>query len=113
MLRGLSIGLLASAVALAPLPTKAQDTTSKNIGEKLYSAFGNQDLFDSIAIQFVDNNNASFSCKWWVMKANHQHQLDFNTLKTTPQEVHQHFIGQLQSNMVDFTIPAINRVCTD
>ena len=52
MLRGLSIGLLASAVALAPLPTKAQDTTSKNIGEKLYSAFGNQDLFDSIAIQF-------------------------------------------------------------
>ena len=60
MLRGLSIGLLASAVALAPLPTKAQDTTSKNIGEKLYSAFGNQDLFDSIAIQFVDNTNVSF-----------------------------------------------------
>ena len=113
MLRGLSIGLLASAIAFAPLPAMAQVATPKDIAEKLYSAFGNQDLFDSIAIEFVDKANASFSCKWWVMRANHQHQLDFNTLKTTPQEVHQHFIGQLQSNMVDFTIPAINRVCTD
>ena len=113
MLRRLSVGLLASAIVLAPLPTKAQDVTSQNIGEKLNSAFGNQDLFNSIAVEFVDNTNASFSCKWWVMKANHQHQLDFNTLKNNPPELHQHFIGQLQSNMLDFTFPAINRACLD
>ena len=113
MFRRFSIGLLASAVALAPLPTKAQDATSKNIGEKLNSAFGNQDLFNSIAVEFVDKSNASFSCKWWVMKANHQHIFDFNALKTTPKEIHQHMIGQMQSNMVDVTFPAINKACTN
>jgi len=109
----LTIGLLASAIALAPLPTKAQVATSENIAEKLSSAFGNQDLFDSIAVEFVDKANASFSCKWWVMKANHQHQLDFRSLQTTPQEVHQHIMGQMQGNMVEFTFPAINKACTD
>ena len=67
MLHRFSVGLLASAIALVPLPTRAQDETSKSIGEKLNSAFGNQDLFDSIAIEFFDNANASFSCKWWVV----------------------------------------------
>ena len=33
MLRRLSIGLLASAIALAPLPTKAQDGTEKDLGD--------------------------------------------------------------------------------
>ena len=33
MLRRLSIGLLASAIALAPLPTKAQDGTAKDLGD--------------------------------------------------------------------------------
>ena len=113
MLHRFSVGLLASVIALAPLPTRAQDETSKNIGDQLNLAFGNQDLFDSIAIEFVDQANARFSSKWWTMKANHQHQLDFNTLKTTPPEVHQHFMRQLRSNMVDFTFPAINRACID
>ena len=87
MLHRFSVGLLASVIALAPLPTRAQDETSKNIGEQLYLAFGNQDFFDPIAIGFLDNANASFSCKWWMMKENYQHQLDFNALKTAPPEV--------------------------
>ena len=33
MLRRLSIGLLASAIALAPLPTKAQDGTAEDLGD--------------------------------------------------------------------------------
>ena len=33
MLRRLSIGLLASALALAPLPTKAQDGTAEDLGD--------------------------------------------------------------------------------
>ena len=113
MLRRLSIGLLASAIALAPLPTKAEDATSKNIVEKLNSAFGNQDLFDAIAVEFVDTSNASFSCKWWVMKANHQHIFDFNAIKNTPKEVIELMLGTMQSNMVDVTFPAINKACTD
>ena len=113
MLRRFTVGLLASAIALIPLPTKAQVATPKNIGEKLNSAFGNQDLFNSIAVDFVDNTDASFSCKWWVMKANHQHVFDFNALKTTPKEIHQHMIGRMQSNMVDVTFPAINKACTN
>ena len=32
MLRRLSIGLVASAIALAPLPTKAQDGTAEDLG---------------------------------------------------------------------------------
>ena len=104
---------MASVIAIAPLPTKAEDGTSKNIGGKLNSAFGDQDRFNSIATEFVDKSNASFSCKWWVMKANHQHQLDFKTLKVTSPELHQHFIGQMQSNMIDFTFPAIERACAD
>ena len=33
MLRRISIGLLASAVAIAPLPTKAQDGSAENLGD--------------------------------------------------------------------------------
>ena len=33
MFRGLSIGLLASALAIAPLPTKAQDGTAEDLGD--------------------------------------------------------------------------------
>ena len=33
MLRRLSVGLLASAIALAPLPTKAQDGTAEDLGD--------------------------------------------------------------------------------
>ena len=33
MLRGLSVGLLASALAIAPLPTKAQDGTAEDLGD--------------------------------------------------------------------------------
>ena len=33
MLRRLSIGLLASAIAMAPLPTKAQDGTAEDLGD--------------------------------------------------------------------------------
>ena len=33
MLRPLSIGLLASAVAIAPLPTKAQDGSAEDLGD--------------------------------------------------------------------------------
>ena len=33
MLRRLSIGLVASAIALAPLPTKAQDGTAEDLGD--------------------------------------------------------------------------------
>ena len=55
MLHRFSVGLLASVIALAPLPTRAQDETSKNIGEQLNLVFGNQDLLDSIAIEFVDS----------------------------------------------------------
>ena len=33
MLRRLSVGLLASAIAIAPLPTKAQDSTAKDLGD--------------------------------------------------------------------------------
>ena len=113
MLRCLSNGLLASIVTLAPLPSKAQDATPKNVGERLNSAFGNQDLFDSIAIEFVDKSNASFSCKWWVMKANHQHIFDFNALRATPKELHVHMIGQMQSNMVDVTFPAVKKACAN
>ena len=113
MLRCLSIGLLASIVTLAPLPSKAQDATSRNVGERLNSVFGNQDLFDSIAIEFVDKANASFSCKWWVMKANHQHIFDFNALRVTPKELHEHMIGQMQSNMVDVTFPAVKKACAN
>ena len=33
MLRRLSIGLVASAIALAPLPTKAEDGTAEDLGD--------------------------------------------------------------------------------
>ena len=33
MLRRLSVGLLASALAIAPLPTKAQDGTAEDLGD--------------------------------------------------------------------------------
>ena len=33
MLRRLSVGLLASAIALAPLPTKAQDCSAEDLGD--------------------------------------------------------------------------------
>ena len=33
MLHRLSLGLLASAIAIAPLPTKAQDSTAKDLGD--------------------------------------------------------------------------------
>ena len=33
MLRRLSVGLLASAIAIAPLPTKAQDGTAEDLGD--------------------------------------------------------------------------------
>ena len=33
MLRRLSIGLLASAIAMAPLPTRAQDGTAEDLGD--------------------------------------------------------------------------------
>lgn len=33
MLRRLSVGLLASAIAMAPLPTKAQDGTAEDLGD--------------------------------------------------------------------------------
>ena len=33
MLRRLSVGLLASAIAMAPLPMRAQDGTAKDLGD--------------------------------------------------------------------------------
>ncbi|WP_413324584.1 hypothetical protein [Synechococcus sp. MIT S9503] len=39
MLRRLSIGLLASAVAIAPLPFKAQDGSAEDLGLSLCSYF--------------------------------------------------------------------------
>ena len=33
MFRRLSIGLVASAIAIAPLPTKAQDGTAEDLGD--------------------------------------------------------------------------------
>ena len=33
MLRRLSVGLLASAIAMAPLPTRAQDGTAEDLGD--------------------------------------------------------------------------------
>jgi hypothetical protein len=33
MLRRLSVGLLASAIAIAPLPTKAEDGTAEDLGD--------------------------------------------------------------------------------
>ena len=39
MLRRLSIGLVASAIALAPLPTKAQDGSAENLGDVMSISF--------------------------------------------------------------------------
>ena len=57
--------------------------SSMPIGEKLNAAFGNQHLFNDIAFEFVDKSDASFSCKWWVMKASQQHNSDINQINST------------------------------
>ena len=56
---------------------------SQAIQEKLNAAFGNKHLFNDAAFEFVDKSDASFSCKWWVMKASQQHNSDINQINST------------------------------
>ena len=46
MLHRLSLGLLASAIAMAPLPTKAQDGTAKDPGDVMSMSQGMSERLD-------------------------------------------------------------------
>ena len=81
----------------------------------MYSAFGNEDLFNSIAYQFVNNSNASFSCKSWVMKASQQHVEDVYYLNTVfsgqSAQTRAGAINEFQGKMVNMLFPALNKAC--
>ena len=86
------------------------------IAEQLQSAFGNEDLFSSIADEFVNDSNASFSCKSWVMKARQQHSSDtwaLNTIYTgkLAGPTRARAISQFQGQMVNFLLPSLNKAC--
>ena len=96
------------------------------IGEKLYSAFGNFDHFNDIALDFVENSESSFSCKWWVMKASQQHSIDVMQINNAPKLYKENdlavtgvalddfvseFVAVRQKNMLEHVLPSLNKTC--
>ena len=79
---------------------------------KLNAAFGNNNLFNEIALEFVDNSNADFSCKWWVMKASQQHESDVNQINNSEKKYVSYVIAARQKYMMESIFPPLNRSCS-
>ena len=88
---------------------------SQSIGEKLTAAFGNQYLFNDIAFEFVDKSDASFSCRWWVMKASQQHNSDVIQINSAQQEYGAKavpiVVAARQKFMLESIFPPLNEAC--
>lgn len=88
---------------------------SQAIGEKLNSAFGNQHLFNDIAFEFADKSDASFSCRWWVMKASQQHNSDVIQINSAQQEYGAEavpiVVAARQKYMIESMFPPLNEAC--
>ena len=120
---------LIAGVSLSYCPVSlAQESGRKvhAVGEKLYSAFGNYDRFNEIALEFVDKSGASFSCKWWVMKASQQHSIDVMQINNAPKLYKDNdlavagialddFVSEVvaarQKNMLEHVLPSLNKAC--
>ena len=89
--------------------------SSMPIGEKLNAAFGNQHLFNDIAFEFVDKSDASFSCRWWVMKASQQHNSDVIQINSAQQEYGAKavpiVVAARQKFMLESIFPPLNEAC--
>ena len=89
--------------------------SSMPIGEKLNAAFGNQHLFNDIAFEFVDKSDASFSCRWWVMKASQQHNSDVIQINSAQQEYGAKavpiVVAARQKYMMESMFPPLSEAC--
>ena len=79
-----TLGLMHITCTIPPA-TYAEDSNhqSQAITGKLNEAFGDKNRFTKVASDFVNQTDASFACKWWIMKAHHQHELDIYALNKT------------------------------
>ena len=70
MLRRLSVGLLASALAIAPLPTKAQDGTAEDLGDVMSISLKDV-IKPQVGIQGAVQGagTPSGGCSSWSLKA--------------------------------------------
>jgi len=105
-------------VAMSPLSSlvayaEGTDVSSQSIGDELYAAFGNENLFSDIANKFVDNSSASLSCKWWVMQASARHSEDIfqlNTQGLSPKAAPM-AIAEAQKFMMEIIFKPLNYTC--
>jgi len=103
---------LLAGVSLSFCPVSYAEGSSQSIGEKLNAAFGNSVLFNDVAFEFVDKSDASFSCKWWVMKASQQHASDIMQINSTEKNVVSFVIAARQEYMVGSIFPSLNEACS-
>lgn len=109
----LIVGL--SSISCSASYAEGSSMPSQAIGEKLNSAFGNQHLFNDIAFEFADKSDASFSCRWWVMKASQQHNSDVIQINSAQQEYGAEavpiVVAARQKYMIESMFPPLNEAC--
>ena len=103
---------LAAGLSLSFCSVSYAEGSSQSIGEKLNAAFGNSVLFNDIAFEFVDKSDASFPCKWWVMKASQQHASDIQQIISTEKEFQSLVVAARQEYMVTSIFPSLNEACS-
>ena len=103
---------LAAGLSLSFCSVSYAEGSSQSIGEKLNAAFGNSVLFNDIAFEFVDKSDASFSCKWWVMKASQQHAADIQQINSTEKNALPYVVAARQDYMVKSIFPSLNEACS-
>ena len=109
LLAGLSLSFCSVSYA------EGSNTPSQSIGDKLNAAFGNKNLFNDVAFEFVDKSDAGLSCKWWVMKASQQHAADIMQINSTEKEYGADLvpvvIAARQKYMLESIFPSLNEAC--
>ena len=101
-----------AGLSLGFCPATYAEGSSQSIGERLSAAFGNSLLFNDIAFEFVDKSDASFSCKWWVMKASQQHAADIQQINSTEKNALPYVVAARQDYMVKSIFPSLNEACS-
>ena len=104
-----------SSISCSVAYAEGSSMPSQAIGEKLNAAFGNQHLFNDIAFEFVDKSDASFSCRWWVMKASQQHNSDVIQINSAQQEYGAKavpiVVAARQKYMMESMFPPLSEAC--
>ena len=104
-----------SSISCSVAYAEGSSMPSQAIEEKLNAAFGNQHLFNDAAFEFVDKSDASFSCKWWVMKASQQHNSDIIQINSTQKvpgiDMIAMVVAARQKYMLESIFAPLNEAC--